>query len=188
MESDAFWESDHGEASSFEQARQLGETFAQRVGVTSEEDLRALPTAAVNTAGSRNPATDPGITAYSPSIDDYVLTDNPSNTFIDLPNSGSGILTLSPSRELSAASCLPKTIPSVHRMLHGLERSCLVDVDDENFGMLYPLDFFHLFNGANRCFQLRAKGLLLHVFFNTNESETSFPSSSLLRFARMVAA
>jgi carboxylesterase type B len=72
--------SEHGEASSFEQARQLGEIFTQRVGVTSEEDLRALPAAVINTAGSWNPATDPGIIAYSPSLD-YVLTDNPSNIF-----------------------------------------------------------------------------------------------------------
>jgi para-nitrobenzyl esterase len=81
MESGAFWESEHGEASSFEQARQLGEIFTQRVGVTSEEDLRALPASVVNQAEPWDPATDPGTTAYSPSIDDYVLTDNPSNVF-----------------------------------------------------------------------------------------------------------
>jgi para-nitrobenzyl esterase len=81
MESGAFCESEHGEASPFEQARQLGEIFIQRVNVTTEGGLRAHPAAVVNQAELRNPATGPRITAYSPTIDDYVLTNNPFNVF-----------------------------------------------------------------------------------------------------------
>lgn len=43
--------------------------------------MRALLTAVVNQVGLWNPAIDLGITAYSPSIDEYVRINDPSNVF-----------------------------------------------------------------------------------------------------------
>lgn len=81
LESGAFWDSEAGPIESFIQARQRGTAFKQKFGVASVTQLRSMSAVAINNAALWNPATDPKLTAFTPSIDNYILNDVPGRTF-----------------------------------------------------------------------------------------------------------
>ena len=81
LESGAYWDSEHGSIESFQDARQKGDQFEQKLGATTVAELRSLPATTINNAALWNSSTDPGITAFAPSIDNYVVTKVPAATF-----------------------------------------------------------------------------------------------------------
>jgi para-nitrobenzyl esterase len=80
-QSGAFWDTPHGSLTTFEEARTRGVALAHRLGASSIAELRGLPAEAVNAAGPWDFSTDPGLTAFSPSIDGYVVPDVPAARF-----------------------------------------------------------------------------------------------------------
>lgn len=82
MESGAWWDSEHGSLATFEEARQRGVEWGERFGPdASLEQLRALPAGAVVNSSIWDFTLDPGVTAFSPSIDRHVLPMHPSHVF-----------------------------------------------------------------------------------------------------------
>ena len=81
LESGAFWDSAAGPIQSFEVARQKGAAFQQKFGMTCVEQLRSVSAVDINNAAPWNPDTDPKIAAFSPSLDNYVLTNSPGKVF-----------------------------------------------------------------------------------------------------------
>lgn len=81
MESGAYWDSEHGSPETFEQARDKGSAFAAKLGADSVSTLRRLSAEEVNNAGPWNVSTDPGLTAFAPNIDKYVVPAEPAETF-----------------------------------------------------------------------------------------------------------
>ena len=81
LESGAYWESEHGSITTFQQARQHGSAFLQSQANGSLTKLRSLSATLIVQAGAWNASTDPGITAFSPSIDNYVVPVAPSVAF-----------------------------------------------------------------------------------------------------------
>ena len=81
-QSGAFWDTIHGSLSTFEEARARGVRFAERVEARSVADLRALPPEDLNAAAPWDFSRDPGLTAFSPSIDRYVVPDVPMARYL----------------------------------------------------------------------------------------------------------
>lgn len=81
LESGAFWDSEHGSIQTFVEARKRGKQFQHKVGASSIAQLRSMPADTINNAALWNSSTDPGITAFAPNIDNYVLTDAPGTIF-----------------------------------------------------------------------------------------------------------
>ena len=81
-QSGAFWDTSHGSLSTFDEARARGTAFAARMGATSIAALRALPAEQINAAAPWDFDTDPGATAFSPSIDRYVVPDVPVTRYL----------------------------------------------------------------------------------------------------------
>lgn len=81
LESGAFWDSEAGPLATYQQARTRGAAFQASVGASSVAQLRAMPAVAINTAEQWISTTDPKITAFSPSIDNYVLVFQPGKAF-----------------------------------------------------------------------------------------------------------
>jgi para-nitrobenzyl esterase len=81
MESGAWWDSEHGSITTFDQARQIGTAWTTRVGATSVAALRALSAQTIVNSSPYNPATDPVVTAFAPSIDRFVLQSAPGTVF-----------------------------------------------------------------------------------------------------------
>lgn len=80
-QSGAWWDSEHGPLASAEEARARGLALMRKLGAADIEDMRAMPASRVNVAGAWNFLTDPGVTAFSPSVDGYVLPDVPGRIF-----------------------------------------------------------------------------------------------------------
>jgi para-nitrobenzyl esterase len=81
-QSGAFWDTIHGSLTTFDEARVRGTAFAERMGATSIAALRALPADEVNAAAPWDFDTDPGATAFSPSIDRYVVPAVPVTRYL----------------------------------------------------------------------------------------------------------
>jgi para-nitrobenzyl esterase len=81
-ESGAFWDGKHGPLQGFEEARTRGLTFARQQGNASIAALRAMPAEQLNAAAPWSFKTSPVITAFSPSIDHYVVPDVPALRFL----------------------------------------------------------------------------------------------------------
>jgi para-nitrobenzyl esterase len=81
-QSGAFWDTIHGSLSTFEEARTRGTAFAERLGARSVAALRGLPAEDVNAAAMWDFSTDPAVTAFSPSIDRYVVPEVPATRYL----------------------------------------------------------------------------------------------------------
>ena len=77
-ESGAFWDSEHGSLATHEEALAKGTAFA---GQFAGQDIRAVPANQVNAAAAWDANTDPGITAFAPSVDGQVLRASPADVF-----------------------------------------------------------------------------------------------------------
>jgi para-nitrobenzyl esterase len=77
-QSGAFWDTVHGPIATFDEARARGSAFAERLGAPTIAALRAMPADAINAAAPWDFSTDPGATAFSPSIDGYVVPGVPA--------------------------------------------------------------------------------------------------------------
>jgi para-nitrobenzyl esterase len=80
-QSGAFWDTPHGSLSTFDEARTRGVAFARRLGASSIAELRAMPAETVNAAAPWDFTSDPGLSAFSPHIDRYVVPDVPAARF-----------------------------------------------------------------------------------------------------------
>ncbi len=81
-ESGAFWDSEYGAMATFDEARARGADFANRMGARSIAELRALPAEQLNAAAMWDFSTHPGVTAFSPSIDGYVVPGVPATRYL----------------------------------------------------------------------------------------------------------
>jgi len=81
-QSGAFWDTIHGSLSTFDEARTRGRRFAERLQAPSIAALRALPAEDVNAAAPWDFSRDPAATAFSPSIDRYVVPDVPMASYL----------------------------------------------------------------------------------------------------------
>ncbi|KAI1320897.1 Carboxylesterase [Xylariaceae sp. FL0255] len=73
MKSGTWWDTSHGTMSTFEEARTRGEEWGNMVAPNATlAELRSLPAEKVVDTSQWNPLTDPAVTAFSPSIDNYV--------------------------------------------------------------------------------------------------------------------
>ncbi|TKA71857.1 hypothetical protein B0A55_09823 [Friedmanniomyces simplex] len=81
LESGAYWDSEHGSIRTFNEARAQGAAFQMQVGAASVAELRAISAETLNSAALWNASTDPGLTAFAPSIDNYVVPDVPAEMF-----------------------------------------------------------------------------------------------------------
>ena len=80
--SGAFWDSEHGSLSTFDEAHARGVAFAARVRTPSLAALRAMPAEQLNAAAMWNFTEDPGMTAFSPNIDRYVVPEVPAMRYL----------------------------------------------------------------------------------------------------------
>lgn len=80
-QSGAYWDTEHGSISTKAEARTRGEDLATRLGANSADELRRIPAEKLNRITSWNFLLDPATTAFSPSIDDFVLPESPSSVF-----------------------------------------------------------------------------------------------------------
>ena len=78
IESGAWWDSEHGSLNTHDQACQIGINWAKGMSLSQ---LRQLSTQAVVNSSLWNPNTDPTLTAFSPSLDGYVLKSAPAAVF-----------------------------------------------------------------------------------------------------------
>ncbi|RWA12668.1 hypothetical protein EKO27_g2434 [Xylaria grammica] len=82
MESGTWWDSEHGSLATFEESRKRGVVWGDLFGLGSTaDDLRALPVELVVKSSPWIPLTDPGFTAFAPSIDSYVIPQAPASIF-----------------------------------------------------------------------------------------------------------
>ena len=111
-ESGAFWESEFGPLPSRVAAEQKGLTLGTTLGATSLASLRAVP--ALQLAVATNAAAAPFPTPFGPSLDGYVLTEDPAARFFagrqnDVPllvgqNVAEGVIFAVPGRALPATA------------------------------------------------------------------------------------
>jgi para-nitrobenzyl esterase len=80
-ESGAFWDSEHGSLATFDEARARGAALLDQLGAADIAALRAMPADALNAQTAWKPAFDPGTTAFSPSVDGYVVPAMPAARF-----------------------------------------------------------------------------------------------------------
>jgi para-nitrobenzyl esterase len=81
-QSGAFWDTIHGSLTTFDEARARGARLAERLQAPSIAVLRELPAEDVNAAAPWDFSEDPGLTAFSPSIDRYVVPDVPMARYV----------------------------------------------------------------------------------------------------------
>ena len=81
-ESGAFWDGKHGPLQGFDESRTRGLAFVRQHGNASVAALRAVPAERLNAAASWSFKTDPVVTAFSPSIDYYVVPNVPALRFL----------------------------------------------------------------------------------------------------------
>jgi para-nitrobenzyl esterase len=81
-ESGAFWDGRHGPLQGFAEARARGLAFARQQGEASIAALRAMPAEQLNAAAPWSFQTNPVTTAFSPSIDHYIVPDAPAARFL----------------------------------------------------------------------------------------------------------
>ncbi|KAI1419487.1 Carboxylesterase [Xylaria sp. FL1777] len=82
MESGTWWDSEHGSLATFNESRKRGLVWGDLFGVGSTaDDLRSLSVELVVKSSPWVPLTDPGFTAFAPSIDNYVITKAPGTVF-----------------------------------------------------------------------------------------------------------
>ncbi len=81
-QSGAFWDTFHGSLSTHAQACARGRALAERLNASSIAALRALPAQEVNAAAPWDFSSDPAATAFSPSIDGYVVPDVPVSRYL----------------------------------------------------------------------------------------------------------
>jgi para-nitrobenzyl esterase len=81
-QSGAFWDTVHGPLSTFDEARARGTRFAEQLHAPTIAALRALPAEDVNAAAPWDFDRDPSATAFSPSIDGYVVPDVPMACYL----------------------------------------------------------------------------------------------------------
>ena len=80
-QSGAFWDGKHGPLQGFDEARARGLGFARQHNQASITALRAIPAERLNAAAPWSFKTSPVVTAFSPSIDHYVVPDVPALRF-----------------------------------------------------------------------------------------------------------
>jgi len=80
-QSGAFWDGRYGPLQTFEEARERGEALARRLGTASVDALRAMPADDLNAAGLWSFETSPIVTAFSPSVDGFVVPGMPAERF-----------------------------------------------------------------------------------------------------------
>ncbi|MFL9945118.1 carboxylesterase family protein [Paraburkholderia agricolaris] len=81
-ESGAFWDGRHGPLQGVEEARMRGLAFARQQGNASIAALRAVPAEQLNAAAPWSFRTNPVVTAFTPSVDHYVVPDVPALRFL----------------------------------------------------------------------------------------------------------
>jgi len=80
-QSGAFWDSEHGSIATHDEALARGRALAPKLGVQTVAELRAVPADRLNTATSWDFTSDPGVTAFAPSVDGQLLRESPAATF-----------------------------------------------------------------------------------------------------------
>ncbi|QES88240.1 carboxylesterase/lipase family protein [Rhizosphaericola mali] len=80
-QSGAFWDSEHGSLSDASEARRKGAQLVNQYANGSLEVLRSMPASTLNDIAKWDFRFDPGTSAFSPNIDNYVITDYPANIF-----------------------------------------------------------------------------------------------------------
>ncbi|RFU24673.1 hypothetical protein B7463_g11663, partial [Scytalidium lignicola] len=81
LESGAWWDSEHGSLNTYQQARTAGLAFQKTLGAKDITGLRKLSAATIMAANIWDPNSDPALTSFSPSIDNYVLPATPGTIF-----------------------------------------------------------------------------------------------------------
>lgn len=89
-QSGAYWDSEHGSISTKAEARARGQELSRRLGTVSIAELRAIPVKELHRSSRWNFLLDPGTTTFAPSIDGFVLPEDPASVFergeqIDVP-------------------------------------------------------------------------------------------------------
>ncbi|KAK4551612.1 hypothetical protein LTR86_011036 [Recurvomyces mirabilis] len=138
LESGAYWDSEHGPLRTFSEARAQGAAFAKQLGASSLTQLRTLTAESVNHAGSWNASTDPGLTAFAPSIDGYVVPTCPAETF-DVGKSQKVPL-LAGFNAAEGVAFLPRIVPHVPTARYAQSAKTLFGVTTPFFLSLYPGD------------------------------------------------
>jgi para-nitrobenzyl esterase len=82
-QSGAFWDSNHGSISTHTEARARGRALADRVGQGCIVDLRAMSASTLGRETLWTRDRNPQDQAFSPSIDGYVIPDNPAVVFAE---------------------------------------------------------------------------------------------------------
>ncbi|WP_375428958.1 carboxylesterase/lipase family protein [uncultured Sphingomonas sp.] len=80
-QSGAFWDSEHGSLATRDEARRRGVALAATLRARSLTDLREVPADRLNAAADWDFTKDPGTTAFSPSIDGYVVPQAPASRY-----------------------------------------------------------------------------------------------------------
>ena len=83
IESGAWWDSEHGSMPTHEQEVAEGEALAYKFGTQTAAGLRNIPAEQLNTATQWDVTTDPGLTAFTPSVDGQFLPESPGKAFVD---------------------------------------------------------------------------------------------------------
>ncbi len=81
IQSGAFWDSEHGSIPTHAEASQNGSALNARLGAPALADLRAIPAEQLNKATAWDFTSDPGTTAFTPSVDGHLLQDSPAAVF-----------------------------------------------------------------------------------------------------------
>ena len=80
-QSGAFWDAEHGSLETHGEALARGMAFQKKVNAASLTGLRAMAADVLNTAARWDFRLDPSRTAFSPSVDGFVLSDSPAAVF-----------------------------------------------------------------------------------------------------------
>ncbi|WP_375396684.1 carboxylesterase/lipase family protein [uncultured Sphingomonas sp.] len=137
-ESGAFWDGEHGSLATHAEALARGTKFQQRLGAADLTALRAMPAEQLNAAGRWDFRLDPITTAFSPSVDGYVLREAPAAVFARGGAANVPLLAGWNAREevpLFLPRALPHATPEAFRSaataLFGTDRMAA-------FGLVYP--------------------------------------------------
>ncbi|KAK0260420.1 hypothetical protein LTR35_018009 [Friedmanniomyces endolithicus] len=138
LQSGAYWDSEHGSLRTFVEARAQGAAFQMKLGASSLAQLRTLTAQSVNSAGSWNASTDPGLTAFAPSIDGYVIPTVPAETF----NVGKSqkVPLLVGFNAAEGLAFLPRIVPHVPNAQYDQSAKTLFGPTTPAFMSLYPGD------------------------------------------------
>ena len=81
LQSGAYWDTNHGPLSSFQEARERGAALCKKLGAASVADLRNMSASEVNAAALWRLGTDPARSAFSPNVDGFVVPEAPASVF-----------------------------------------------------------------------------------------------------------